>query len=129
MPGRILEFQSKISHEAKSPTVKFVVLYGSNLVEERQVFEEKLAPYLSDFTVLMGDFNAITRLQDTNAVSAKAMMWQWLVEAEASCKLVDITRLACNGSPPPRGSGRMVAREVTWTGFMCRIWCYRGSRV
>ena len=101
MPGRILEFQSKMSHEPKSPSVKFVVFYGSNLAEERQVFEEKLAPYLSDFTVLMGDFNAITRLQDTNAVSAKAMMWQWLVEAEASCKLVDITRLACNGSPPP----------------------------
>ena len=43
-PGRILEFQSKISYESSCPSVKFVVFYGSNIQEERLVFEEKLIP-------------------------------------------------------------------------------------
>ena len=30
-PGRILEFQSKISYEYSCPSVKFVVFYGSNI--------------------------------------------------------------------------------------------------
>ena len=47
------------------------MFYGSNIKEERPVFERKLTPYLSEATVLMGDFNAISRLQDTNIVSAK----------------------------------------------------------
>ena len=49
----------------------------------------------------MGDFNAISRLQDTNIVSAKSLLWPWLVNAEGSCKLVNLFRLACTGSPPP----------------------------
>ena len=49
----------------------------------------------------MGDFNAIKRLQDTNIVSAKSLLWPWLVDVEGSCKLMDNTRLACNGSPHP----------------------------
>ena len=36
-----------------------------------------------------------------NIVSAKSLLWPWLVNAEGSCKLVDAIRLACNGSPPP----------------------------
>ena len=73
-PGRILEFHSKILYESSCPTVKFVVFYGSNIQEERAVFEKKLTPYLAEATVLMGDFNAITRLQDTNIVSAKPLL-------------------------------------------------------
>ena len=62
--------------------MKFVVFYGSNIQEERAVFEKKLTPYLSEVTVLMGDFNAISRLQDTIIVSAKSLLWPWLVNAE-----------------------------------------------
>ena len=43
-PGRILQFQSKISYEFSCPPVKCVVFYGSNIQEERAVFEEKLTP-------------------------------------------------------------------------------------
>ena len=100
-PGRTLEFQSKILYESSCPSVKFVVFYRSNIQEERAVFDKKLSPYLSEATVLMGDFNAISRLQDTNIVSNKSFLWPWLVNAEGSCKLVDIIRLACNGFAPP----------------------------
>ena len=100
-PGRILDFQSKISYGSSCPSVKFFVFYGSTIQEERLAFEEKLTPYLSQATVLMGDFNAISRLQDRNIVSAKSLLWPWLVNADGSCKLVDIVRLACNGYPPP----------------------------
>ena len=81
--------------------MKFVVFYGSDIQEERAVFEKKLTPYLSEATILMDDFNVIWRLQDTNIVSAKSLLWPWLVNADGSCKLVDIVRLACNGYPPP----------------------------
>ena len=101
VPGRILELQSKILYVSNCPSLKFAVFHGSNVLEDRQVFEEKLTPYLLDATVLMGDFNAITRLPDTNIVSAKSLLWPWLVDADGSCKLVDITRLACNRSLPP----------------------------
>ena len=76
------------------------MFYGSNILEEREAFEDKSTRYLSEATVLMGDFKAITRLQDTNIVSATSMLWPWLVDVERSCKLVGITRLACKGSPP-----------------------------
>ena len=56
-PGRILELQPKILYDSSCPSVKFVVFYGSNIQEERVLFEEKLASYLSEATVLMGDFN------------------------------------------------------------------------
>ena len=75
VPGRILEFQSKISYASKCVSGKFVVFYGSNVLDERQAFVERVIPYLSDATVLMGDFNAITRLQDTKIVSAKSLLW------------------------------------------------------
>ena len=101
IPGRILEFQSKISYGSNCPSVRFVVFYGSNVLEERLAFEDKLTPYMPEATVLMGDFNAISRLQDTNIVSAKSLLWPWLVDVEGLCKLVDVIRLACNGSPPP----------------------------
>ena len=101
VPGHTLEFQFKISYGSSCPSVRFVVCYSSNMLEERLVFEEKLTPYLSEATVLMGDFNAISRLQDTNIVSAESLLWPCLVDFEGSCKLVDVIRLACNGSPPP----------------------------
>ena len=127
VPVRILEFQSKILYVSSCLSVKFIVFYGSNVLEERQAFEETLTPYLSDATVLMGDFNAITRLQDTNIVSAKSLLWPWLVDAGGSCRLVDINRLACNASPPPqRRSGVMGTREVIWIGFMSTVFCCRG---
>ena len=92
VPGGILYFQSKILYASNYPSLRFVVFYGSHVVEERQAFEDNLTPYLSEASVLMGDFNAITILQDTNIVSAKSLLWPWLVDAEGSCKLVDITR-------------------------------------
>ena len=101
VPGHILELQSKILYGSSCPLVRFVVFYGSNVLEERQAFEDKLTPYLSEATVLMGDFNAISRLKDTNIVSAKSLLWPWLVDVEGSCKLAEVIRLACNGSPPP----------------------------
>ena len=100
-PGRILEFQCKILYESSCPLGKFVVLSSSNIQEEILVFEENLTPDLLEATVLMGDFNAISRLQGTNIVPAKSLLWPWLVDVEESCKLVDVIRLACNGSPPP----------------------------
>ena len=73
-PGRILEFQCKNLYESSCPSVKFVVFYGSNIQEERAEFEKKLTPYLAEATVLRGDFNAITRLQDTNIVLANSLL-------------------------------------------------------
>ena len=40
--GRILDFQSKISYVSNCPSVRLVVFYGSNVLEERQAFEDKL---------------------------------------------------------------------------------------
>ena len=71
VPGRILEFQSKISCVSNFLSVKFVVFYGSSILEERQAFDDKLTLYLSDATVLMVDFNANTRLHNMNIISAK----------------------------------------------------------
>ena len=56
------------------------------------MFEEKFTPYLSEAPVVMRDFNAISRLQDTNIVSAKSLLWLWLVDLEGWCKMVDVIR-------------------------------------
>ena len=74
VPGRIQEVQSKVSYRSSCPSLRFVMFHGFNFLEERLVFKETLTPYLSEATVLMGDFNAISRLQDTNIVSAKSLL-------------------------------------------------------
>ena len=119
VPGRILEFQSKTLYVSNCPSVRFVVFYGSNVLEDQQPFEHNFTPYLSEATVLMGDFNAISRLQDMNIVSANSSLWPWLVDVEGSCKLVDIIRLACNGSTPPNEGQVVWEHEKLFGSDLC----------
>ena len=106
--AQVMEFESTIRCDPLCPSIKFVVMYSSNLRAERKVLQGVLSHILSRPAITFRNFNAITNLNESKGLSAKLLLWPWIHDIEVSCKLVELVKLACGGSPPLLGFCRIV---------------------
>ena len=89
--GRVIYFDLKMF--SFLPSVRAIVLYGTNQVRDRPLLERSLEQVMKGPTVLMGDMNAITQWDDVSGVSmayASRLMWPWLRHMEETGGLVDL---------------------------------------
>ena len=91
----MISFHAKIHADPDFPPVRFVAIYGSSLAPDRMVLQQKLSPFLSEMSIFLGDFNAISRLDDVVDVPhnyAQRLVWPWLHSQETSGALLDLMR-------------------------------------
>ena len=91
--GKIIYFDLKMLPNL--PSVRTIVVYGTNQVRERAILERSLEHLVRGPTILMGDVNAITRWEDVSGVStpyASRLMWPWLRHMEESGSLIDLVQ-------------------------------------
>jgi len=103
LPSRILAFQAKIHSDPNIPPITFLAVYGSCLRPDRAQLQQALSPLLSGPSIIFGDLNAITRMEDASDMTlayAQKLVWPWLRESESSGTLVDLMRVSYQDLPP-----------------------------
>ena len=103
LDSRILAFRTKIHPDPNIPPVCFVAIYGSSIAQDRTQLQRALTPFLHEFAVFLGDFNAITQFDDAADVTlsyAHKLVWPWLKGLESTGALTDLMRFAHQETPP-----------------------------
>ena len=77
------------SHDLRCPIVELLFHHSSNLQEESEQFQLSLTMPLSGPAVLIGDFSGITRLEYTNTISPRSLLWPWVRDMEGLRKIID----------------------------------------
>ena len=101
--ARVISFEAKIHSDPNIPPVRFVGIYGSSLARDRILLQQTLTPLLSDWSIIFGDFNAITRIDDATDVSlhyGERLIWPWLRNLEDAGNVIDLMRFAYQDTPP-----------------------------
>ena len=80
--------------------ITLAVCYGFSVKEERLVIEEEVSKIMDKPLLMGGDFNGITRIEESTGISRENLIWQWLSEKEDQGKLVDCVRLGFKAPPP-----------------------------
>ena len=103
LPARIISFDAKIHSDPEIPPVSFVAIYGSCIKSDRVQIQNALTPLLDRPTLMFGDMNAISRLEDVCDVSmayAQKLVWPWMRDLEQSGGIIDLMRVAYQDIPP-----------------------------
>lgn len=74
--------------------------FGSSVREERREIEDAIEKLVEQPLLLGGDFNGITRKEETTCMSRDQLMWEWFREKEDQGKLVDCVKVGYKGPPP-----------------------------
>ena len=93
LKGRILRVDCKVLPFC--PEVAFTNFYGSNVPAERRELEVALEKSYTPWTILLGDFNAITQSSDCKGQTpghVKHLKWPWLIHKESVGTLQDLVQ-------------------------------------
>ena len=78
--GRLMTCDLRLNHDW--PLITVAVCYGSSVKEEMMVIEEEVSKIMDKPLLMGGDFNGITRIEESAGISRENLMWQWLRENE-----------------------------------------------
>ena len=101
--ARVIAFSAKLHPDPAIPPVSFVAVYGSSIPHDRPGIQQSLTPFLQGMSIIFGDLNAITRMEDADGISlsyAQRLMWPWLCNLESKGDVVDLMRFTYHDIPP-----------------------------
>ena len=100
LPGRLISTQVALHTDPLMPPVTVCSFYGPHTARERLQCEKVLAPLLQKCSIILGDYNGVTRSSD--ATTLHPNLWPWLIARERSGAMIDLVRPHCDAQPYTR---------------------------
>ena len=89
IPGTLVACRLPLHTGPPMPHVTVASYYGPHTAKERVTCERHLDPLLKECSIVLGDYNAVTHVSHTTALTAN--IWPWLVAKEQSTALTDLS--------------------------------------
>ena len=100
LPGRLISTQVALHTDPLMPPVTVCSFYGPHTARERLQCEKVLASLLQKCSIILGDYNGVTRSSD--ATTLHPNLWPWLIARERSGAMIDLVRPHCDAQPYTR---------------------------
>ena len=100
LPGRLISTQVALHTDPLMPPVTVCSFYRPHTARERLQCEKVLAPLLQKCSIILGDYNGVTRSSD--ATTLHPNLWPWLIARERSGAMIDLVRPHCDAQPYTR---------------------------
>ena len=100
LPGRLISTKVALHTDPLMPPVTVCSFYGPHTARKRLQCEQVLAPLLQKCSIILGDYNAVTR--SSNATTLHPNLCPWLIATERSGAMIDLVRPHCDAQPYER---------------------------